>query len=173
MNFDLSVSFRKQYLSALIFDIIALLFAYFIPALSHLSGLPLYYADPMRLVIILAIVITLPVNAYFLAFTLPLFSFIVSSHPVFLKSLIMSIELLFNIWMFYFLKKNINSILISAFLSIFVSKLLYYLLKYFLISFAFLKSELFSTPVIIQLISVLVFSLLIFAFVKPTPDDGK
>ncbi|NLJ06275.1 MAG: hypothetical protein GX437_01260 [Sphingobacteriales bacterium] len=168
---DFAISFKKQYLPSVVFDVFALLFAYFIPALSHLSGIPLYFAEPMRLVIILSIIFTRPANAYLLAISLPLFSYSVAAHPVFLKSLIMSVELLLNVFLLYLFSKYIKSLFSAALLSILMSKLFYYLLKYSLITFALLEGNLFSTPVGFQLVTLLVFSLLVFLFFKSGKNE--
>jgi len=37
----------------ILFDILAILFIYFVPVLSHLTALPIYYFEPMRILLIL------------------------------------------------------------------------------------------------------------------------
>jgi len=52
-----------------------------------------------------------------------------------------------------------------------MSKLFYYLLKYSLITFALMEGNLFSTPVGFQLVTLLVFSLLVFLFFKSGKNE--
>jgi len=166
MSVNNTISLKNPWMGAALFDIPAILFAYFVPALSHLSGIPIYLAEPMRLVIIFALLFTVRQNVYFLAITLPFFSFIVSAHPVLFKSLIISAELVLNVWLFYLLNAKINKVFPAILISIFVSKLVYYLLKFSLISFAVISGSLINTPILIQIISMLAFSIIIFAFYR-------
>ncbi len=154
----LSVIENKSLLKSALFDFFAVLFIYFAPALSHFANFPLYYVDPMRFVLILAMVHTKKENAFIIAFTLPLFSFFVSSHPVFAKAGLIMMELSLNLVIFYYLTKKFNNVLFPVFLSIIASKIVYYLLKYFLIQNSVLQGELFSTPVLIQLAAAVLFS---------------
>ncbi len=85
------------------FDILALLFIYLVPTFSHLISIPIYLYEPMRIMLILAMVHTTRRNAYIITLTLPLFSFIVSFHPVFLKSILIAGELALNVALFFYL----------------------------------------------------------------------
>ncbi len=136
----------------------AILLIYFTPALSHLLNFPLYLIEPMRLMLILAMVHSNRSNAYLLAITLPLFSFAVSGHPVFFKMLLITTELTLNVWLFFLLSHKIKSIFTAMLLSVILSKIAYYSLKAGLISFAVIGPGLFSTPVLIQIITTLIFS---------------
>ncbi len=70
---------RKNIIASLILDAAALAFIYLVPTFSHLLSLPVYFIEPMRLMLILAMVHTDKRNAYILALTMPLFSFIISA----------------------------------------------------------------------------------------------
>jgi len=136
----------------------ALLFVYFVPALSHLIGVPLYLIEPMRLAVVLALVHTRPGNAYLLALTLPLFSFAVSAHPHLLKMLLITGELLLNVWLFFFLMKRFRIHQgVSLGLSILLSKAVYYLAKFSLISALLIEGSVISTPLWIQSLTLLAF----------------
>ena len=79
---------------------------------SHATALPFYYLEPMRIAVIFVLILTgSRTNAYFLALTLPIFSHLISGHPDFLKSGLISTELCLNIAFFdlfsRFTKKNI------------------------------------------------------------------
>jgi len=142
---------RKELLHSTVFDILAVGFVYLIPTFSHWLSFPLYLLEPMRIVVILALVHSSKYNSYLLAVTLPLFSFAIASHPVFAKSVIMMAELSFNVFLFFYLLKKLNKAWPAILLSIFLIKLAYYLLKYLIIQMAFMDSSLVSTPVYIQL----------------------
>jgi hypothetical protein len=149
-----------------VFDIFAVAFIYFVPALSHLTALPIYYLEPMRLLLILSIVHTSKRNSYILAATLPIFSFIVSAHPVFLKTLLITGELLLNVWLFFFISEKIKNKFSSMILSISLSKIAYYAIKFGLISFVLIEGSLIATPIIMQIITTLLFSTYVFYLKK-------
>ncbi len=122
-------------------------------------GLSLYYIEPMRIMLVLALVHTNRANAYVIALTLPLFSFLVSAHPFFPKMVLITAELLFNVWFFYFIFNRTGKAFAAIISSIIISKAAYYALKFVLISIAILpSSNLVSTPVYIQVITTIVFS---------------
>ena len=151
------IPFRVDYKS-IIFDILALAFIYFVPALSHLFNVPIYLVEPMRIMLILAMVHTSKTNAYLIALTLPVFSFVISSHPNVFKGLIMTAELVFNVWLFFEISKKVSNQFIAMVSAIVISKLVYYLMKFALISFTILESGLFSTPIYLQIFTAVVFS---------------
>lgn len=138
----------------------ALLFVYFVPTLSHLLGIPLYLIEPMRLVLVLALVHTRPSNAYLLALTLPLFSFAVSAHPHLLKMILITGELLFNVWLFFFVAEKFKTNKgVALGISILLSKAAYYVVKFGLISALLIEGSLVSTPLWVQAITLVVFSI--------------
>ena len=87
---------------SLLIDILGLAFIYFVPTLSHLLNFPLYLVELMRVMLIIAIAHTTKRNAYLIALTPPLFSFLVSSHPFFLKTMIITVELIIKPAQFFF-----------------------------------------------------------------------
>ena len=143
---------------SLFIDIIGLAFIYFVPTLSHMLSLPLYLVEPMRVMLIIAIAHTTKRNAYLIALTLPLFSFLVSSHPVFLKTVIITIELVLNVWLFYFLAKKWKNYFAAIVTSIIMAKAFYYLMKFGMINYGLIESNLISTPLYLQVIAMLSFS---------------
>jgi hypothetical protein len=149
----------------IIFDLIALSVIYLIPTISHIVGFPIYYLDPMRLMVFLIIIHTNKKNAYIIAGTLPLVSFLTSSHPVLLKSLAMSVELVINVWLFYRLSDFFKNNFISAALSIVLAKGLYYAVKYFLISMSLISSGIIATPLLYQIIVILIISAYVFIII--------
>jgi hypothetical protein len=155
---------KKSILSTVLVDILALTFIYFVPALSHMLKFPLYYADPMRIALFSILVLTKKENVYIMALSIPLISFLISAHPVFPKFLIVSLELFANVFLIFRFSNVIKNKFLLVFLSLLLSKSLYYLLKFVLIKFAVLDMGLISTPLYIQAILTLVFST-ILAFI--------
>jgi hypothetical protein len=154
----LSISNTKN----IAFDLIALLAIYLVPSISHMLGFPIYYLEPMRIMLILAIAHTSKKNTYLIALTLPIFSFLISAHPSMIKTSLVTGELLLNIWLFFFLSEKISNKTSSIFLSILISKIFYYLVKFLLINSALMGGDLISTPVYIQTIMLLVMSAYIY-----------
>lgn len=166
MNTTNTTYLNRINIKSVLFDIFAVTFIYFVPALSHLLSLPVYLVEPMRLMLILALVHTTKQNAYIIAITLPLFSFLISGHPVLPKMALIAFELSLNVFLFHALLKYFKKAFLPVVFSIIGSKLVYYIIKYGLIQFAVLKSGLISTPIYIQLIMTLVFSAYLFSFYK-------
>ena len=142
----------------IVFDLLALLFIYLVPAISHLISFPIYYLEPMRIMLILAIVHTTRKNAYLIALTLPLFSLLISAHPSLIKTSLVTAELLLNVWLFFFISEKLSNKTLSIFLSIVVSKLFYYLVKFLLVTSALIGGDLIATPIYIQIIMLFVLS---------------
>ncbi|HSW68442.1 MAG TPA: hypothetical protein VLH16_07670 [Bacteroidales bacterium] len=157
-----SISLETRQIRAIVLFIAAITFVYFVPALSHLIGFPLYLVEPMRIMLILAMVHTTKRNAYLLAITLPLFSWLVSGHPVLFKMGIIAAELVLNVWLFYFLANRFKNRPVAILLSIVLSKGVYYLMKFGLLSAALLEGSLVSTPLYFQAIITLIFTGYIF-----------
>ena len=166
MESVLSIFQFDKKVKSIIFDIIAVSFIYFVPAISHMLSFPVYLIEPMRIMLILSLAHTTRRNAYIIALTLPLFSFLISSHPSGFKTTLISIELILNIWLYFTLSDYVKNKFIVMFISILVSKSVYYLLKYIMISNALIDGQLVTTPLYIQAITTLVFSLYIFFFYK-------
>jgi hypothetical protein len=149
-------------------DIVIFVAVYFIPALSHLLPIPLYMLDPMRILLFISLILSKNYgNTLIIGATIPIFSSLITGHPVFAKSILISIELFTNIFLLYVLisKTQWNKILIFC-VAIIVSKLNYYFMKYLFIKLSFIGGELISTPISIQLITSLVLALLFSYFVK-------
>jgi len=150
--------FTSVRIRSILIDVFALAFIYFIPALSNFLNLPLYLSEPMRLMLILAIAHTTRFNAYLLALVMPFFSIAISGHPLIFKTLPMVVELFLNVWLFFLLMKKLKEPFFSMLISILVSKLVYYGLKYLVIVTGLLDMELISTPVYIQVVMMAIFS---------------
>lgn len=156
-----------DYKLMLLLDFIAVLLVYMIPTVSHLVSLPLYRFEPMRLVLLLNLLfVGNKRNAYFMAFTLPLFSFFVGSHPVFIKAIIMAVELVANVFIYVKLSRWLNDGL-AMIIAIVASKLFYYAIKYLCIATGLMASSMVSTSLWIQLFVAVAISLAFLFFSKP------
>lgn len=149
-------------------DILVLLLVYFIPALTHLSPFPLYYLDPMRLLLFAGFLVSRNhTNGYLLAVTIPIFSILVTGHPPFYKAVLISIELFINIGCFSFLVNKIKwNPGVIFLLSAIVSKLFYYGCKYIFIRLALIDGDLIATSLLIQLPVIIFLSLMFMFFYK-------
>ena len=152
----------------IIADACAFIFILFVPALSHLTSLPLYLLDPMRLAVLGVLLITRDwKNTLALAVLLPLFSTLVSGHPLFPKCVLISVELATNVLLFEGLLRLLGRKIsgkgvvsgMSAFLSIILSKTFYYLLKWGVIALGWMQMEVVSTALWTQLLVALALSL--------------
>lgn len=147
-----------------IFDAAALALIFLIPAISHLLRVPLFLYEPMRIILVIALIHTNKKNAIILAVTMPVVSLIFSGHPVFVKSLIMIVELLTNVLLFFYFKKIIRNSFLVIFLSIVLSKLFYYLIKLIMIKSLLLYSSLVSTPIFYQVLITFLLSAYIYFY---------
>lgn len=124
-----------------IFDSAALAFIGLAPAFAHFASLPIYMIEPMRLMLVLALVHTNRMNAWVLAAILPLFSYLVSGHPEPLKMLVITAELLANTGMFLLLVRRGIFPFVSMFLAIAGSKVFCYSLYMLLFPWSFVVAE--------------------------------
>lgn len=164
MEKAVSLPIVKSNSGIIIFNIAILSAIYLLPAVSHLMAFPLYYFDPMRFALVFALLHTSKRNTFFIALTLPLFSFLISSHPSLVKSGLLTTELLLNVFLYFVFVQKFNSRVISLMFSIIFSKVIYYLLKYISIETGILTDRLFSTPFYYQSITVFLISLYVLIF---------
>jgi len=154
-----SLSIRTEDIRrGLILDIFALAVVYFTPAIAHLIRLPFYMIEPMRLMVVLSIAHSTRINSYVLALTLPLFSWAVSGHPELYKMLIMTVEIVTNVFLFYLLFSKNGSVFLSMIISIVVSKIACYTLYLVFFSIMFIEEEAETSFLIAQVVTTLLFS---------------
>jgi hypothetical protein len=158
----------KSNVKTYLIDFSLLLLIYFLPALSHLFAFPIYYLDPMRIALVVALIHTSKKNSYIIALTLPLFSFIISAHPQFFKSFLLSAELIINLSLFFLIKEKVKNVFAALFLSIMISKVVYYTLKFAILSFGLIDDKLFSTPIYFQIASAILLSSYIYIISRTT-----
>lgn len=148
----------KSTLKKALFDLLVITGIYFVPAIAHMFSYPVYIFDPMRIVVVMSIIYTNRNNAFLLAATLPVFSFLVSGHPYFYKALIIASELSINVFLFFFLKNKFKNLFAALFASIVIAKIFYYAVKSSLVAFALIGTDVVSTPLYIQLIVAVILS---------------
>jgi hypothetical protein len=165
MQITLNSPAARLGVKSIILDIAAIAFIYLVPTISHLLSFPLYYIEPMRIMVILAIIHTHRNNAYILALTLPLFSFALAAHPVLVKSMLIAIELVAMVAVFQMLHKRIH-VLAAIFLSIWISKLFYYIMKFAAISTIMPDESMIGIALHIQLIVSIIMSLYVFMVMR-------
>lgn len=161
-----AISLSNIKVRSVLLDLIALLFIAFAPALSHMFALPIYMLEPMRIMLILSIVHTSRKNSYLIALALPLFSFIISTHPSVIKTLLISSELILNLFLFGLFLNYIRNSFVAVFASILISKVFYYTVKFGLLSFGIMEGGLIATPIYLQIVVTSVLSIYLYLFYK-------
>jgi hypothetical protein len=160
----LALSNKSKSISYLVTDIIVICFIYLLPSLSHLTSIPFYLFEPMRLALVFCIISTNKKNSILIALTLPVVSIVLTSHPAIAKGIIITSELLINLIVFYFLVARIRNKFIAMFISILMAKICYYSLKYISINIGIINGDLVSTPILIQLIMIVLLSMVVGIF---------
>ena len=122
--------------------------------------------EPMRIIVVIAMLHSSQYNAYLLALLLPLFSLLLSNHQSFMKTFILSADLLLNIFLYFRINKFYQNKFLSMAVSIIISKAVYYLLKYLLIKLSLIDGSLVATPLYIQFIIIITLSIYAFLIDK-------
>ena len=168
-----ALSTEVPFSKMIILDIIGLMFIYFVPAISHMLSLPLYYIEPMRLMVVIAMIYSSKRNTFLIALSLPVFSFLISSHPIFPKMLIMTLELGLNVWLFYMFARLMRNYFLSMLLSIVISKGVYFMLAYLAVQMSYMtNAEVSSIPFHFQMIVTVILSAYIYVMFsrREAPD---
>ena len=143
----------QKHRNVLLIDVALLGALYLVPSFSHLTALPLYMLEPMRVALIVALLFTNRANTYFIALTLPLVSSMLTGHPEPVKAVLMGIEFSMLVASYGFLAQRAR---IPAFASltaaILLGKLVYYSMKSVALSAGWLTGNLISTPLQTQLV---------------------
>lgn len=147
---------------------VVFLLLYIIPSLSHLTAIPFYLMDPMRITVLGSFLFLKEnkYNALLLAISLPLVSFLFSGHPVFPKYFLISMELAINILLISFLTKRSDKVFILVLVSIILSKIAYYMAKWLLIIGGVFSTTIVDTNLLIQLLVAIFLSSLYSKYYK-------
>lgn len=139
--------------NTILIDMALLALLYLLPSFSHVTALPLYMFEPMRVALLIALLFTNRSNAFFLAFTIPLASAMVTGHPVPFKAVMMGIELSILVAAYSYLVQRARVPAFAALTAaIVLSKLIYYTMKFAALKAGLLAGSLISTPPQTQLI---------------------
>lgn len=143
----------QKYKNTFLIDLALLAGLYLLPGFSHVTALPLYMFEPMRVALLIALLFTNRSNAYFIAFTIPLASAMVTGHPVPFKALLMGIELSILVAAYSYLVQLARVPAFAALTAaIVLSKVIYYTMKFAALNAGLLAGGLISTPPQTQLI---------------------
>jgi hypothetical protein len=159
---DISSIHTWNVIKGLLIDLVAIIVVYFIPKIGQIVHFPFYMVEPIRLIVVVSIAHSSRVNSFILALTLPFFSWAVSGHPEFYKMLVMTGEITFNVFLFYYLIRKSDFVFLSMIISIVVSKVLCYVFYLVFFSMMFIREEAEPSFLIAQIIFTLVFSFYIY-----------
>ena len=170
---NITLSENKNTFKIVILDLMLFSFIFFLPSISHYSVLPLYFLEPMRIALFTSMIFTSRKNTFFIALTLPLFSFLVSLHPPITKMLLISVELFLNALIFFKLADGKLTPFFAALVSLVTSKVIYYAIKYAIFGFILGESFKFGIPVYIQLIVIIMLSIFAGLFFKKPEEPNR
>jgi hypothetical protein len=154
-----AVDVKSRRFGYLITDLLVVGFIYLLPTISHFTSIPFYIFDPMRIALVFCIIVTNQKNSLLIALTLPMFSLVVSSHPDFAKGILITAELALNVFAFYIFSESFKNKFIAMFISILIAKVFYYISKLLFINLGILQGDLFSTPIWLQYLVIVVLSI--------------
>jgi hypothetical protein len=147
----------NRHRNVLLIDVILLAALYLLPSFSHLTALPLYKLEPMRIALLIALLFTHRANAYIIALTIPLASSAITGHPEPLKALLMCIEYSLLVAAYaHFVRMPRIPVFAALLAGILLGKLVYYAMKLVALDLGLLSGQLVSTPVQNQLLLALV-----------------
>lgn len=151
MNSALAIVNKHR--NVLLIDMALLMVLYLLPSFSHLTAVPLYKLEPMRIALIVALLFTHRQNAYLLAFTIPLASSWITGHPPPLKAVLMGIEFAILVATYaHLVRKDRIPVFVALTAGILAGKIVYYSMKLVALNAGWLGGSLVSTPVQTQLI---------------------
>lgn len=135
----------KENLKATVIDLLILSGVYALVSWSHLIPFPLYKLEPMKLLLLVAIIFSTRGNAFLMAATIPLTSTLVSGHPVFPKNLIIGVELMVFAGILTASRMERYQVPFRFMAALLASKFIYYVVKAVVIYFGWLQMSLFSS----------------------------
>ena len=167
-----SIASKYKLVETILFNLVFTLIILFVPTLSHLTGFPFYIFEPMRLIIITYLIFTKSKNAYFLAITLPLFSYLFAGHPTLFKMPLVAIDLVVNVAFLYFLSRKKVNIYLSLALSIILGKIVYYVLKTLFVYFGLLVNGVVETPLLYQSLNIFILLIILLVYILVKKKTG-
>ena len=153
---------KNKYYVILIKDVVIISLFVLSTLFSHIYIVPLYYFEPIRIFILLSVFLTNKNNSIILAVILVFTSSIIVAHPNTLKAFLILTELILNIYILKYIFDKISNLFLSVCLSVFISKGIYYTLKWILITQSLINTELISTPILFQIFNIFLISFAIY-----------
>lgn len=162
---------KTTILGVLLIDVMAVAIVCLSMVVSKRCGVPLYVVEPMRWIVYASLLIVKPYkmcrwNTIALAIVLPVLSYLMAGHPVLVKNLLISAELCLNVLLLLLLLKRNAKPFLASVVAIVVGKVVYYLLKYVMVTTDALQMNLISTELWIQCVVAVVLSYLFAFFYK-------
>jgi hypothetical protein len=146
----------REHRNTILIDVVLLSALYLVPTISHLTATPLYKLEPMRIALIVALLFTHRANAYLIALTIPLASAWITGHPPPLKAVLMGIEFTILVATYiHLVRKDRIPAFVALTAGILLGKVVYYAMKYVVLSAGWLGGSLVSTPVQTQVVLAL------------------
>jgi hypothetical protein len=143
----------QKHRNVILIDVVLLAALYLLPSFSHLTALPLYKFEPMRIALIVALLFTNRANTYLIAFTIPLASAMITGHPEPFKALLMGIEFTILVAGYSYLVQKVRIPAFAALTAaILLSKVVYYAMKFAALGAGLLAGNLVSTPLQTQMV---------------------
>jgi hypothetical protein len=148
-----ALAILQKHRNVLLIDLALLAALHLVPSFSHLTALPLYLLEPMRVALLVALLFTNRTNTYFIAITVPLVSAALTGHPEPLKAVLMCIEFSILVMAYGLFAQRLRVPAFAALAAaILLGKLAYYAMKSVALDFGLLAGSLVSTPLETQVI---------------------
>lgn len=152
-------SLVKSHLRTVIIDAALIVLLCLTPALSHLIGVSYHYFEPMRIALFAGLLLVDDKrNGYLLAALLPVASMLISGMPTPPICALMVLELLLNVFLFHVITKVSKSAFVGMLTGIVVSKVVFRLLKWGVISQGMMQTSELIADWQLQLIVAVVFA---------------
>ena len=137
----LSLPLSKFSIRTILIDVIIVALLCVTPTVSHFTGFSFYYWEPMRIALFAGVLLVRDKrNGYMLAVLLPFSSMIISGMPIPAICALMIVELLLNLYLFHQISQCTN-IFVGMFAGILLSKAVFHLCKWGMMSIGLLPVE--------------------------------
>ena len=158
-------SLVKSHLRTVIIDAALIVLLCLTPALSHFFGVSYHYFEPMRIALFAGLLLVDDKrNGYLLAALLPVASMLISGMPTPPICALMVLELMLNVFIFHLITKVSKSAFVGMLTGIVLSKVVFRLLKWGVISQGMMQTSELIANWQVQLVVAVVFAA-VFALV--------
>ena len=158
-------SLVKSHLRTVIIDAALIVLLCLTPALSHFIGVSYHYFEPMRIALFAGLLLVDDKrNGYLLAALLPVASMLISGMPTPPICALMVLELMLNVFIFHLITKVSKSAFVGMLTGIVLSKVVFRLLKWGVISQGMMQTSELIANWQVQLVVAVVFAA-VFALV--------